>query len=101
MQAREDELKKQNFDVPEGLRVNMQNLTNPTQLKEFDQALSQQLGEEGFAIVPARHAQLFQVYEENDYREFPHFVTSICNSIIFTSTACCASWRCISSSIPS
>lgn len=76
MQAREDELKKQNFDVPEGLRVNMQNLTNPTQLKEFDQALSQQLGEEGFAIVPARHAQLFQVYEENDYREFPNFVTT-------------------------
>lgn len=76
MQAREDELRKQNFDVPEGLRVNMQNLTNPTQLKEFDQALSQQLGEEGFAIVPARHAQLFQVYEENDYREFPNFVTT-------------------------
>ena len=76
MQAREDELRKQNFDVPEGLRVNMLNLTNPTQLKEFDQALSQQLGEEGFAIVPARHAQLFQVYEENDYREFPNFVTT-------------------------
>ena len=76
MQAREDELRKQNFDVPEGLRVNMQNLTNPTQLKEFDQALSQHLGEEGFAIVPARHAQLFQVYEENDYREFPNFVTT-------------------------
>ena len=76
MQAREDELRKQNFEVPEGLRVNMQNLTNPTQLKEFDQALSQQLGEEGFAIVPARHAQLFQVYEENDYREFPNFVTT-------------------------
>ncbi len=76
MQAREDELKKQNFDVPEGLRVNMQNLTNPAQLKEFDQALSQHLGEEGFAIVPARHAQLFQVYEENDYREFPNFVTT-------------------------
>ena len=76
MQAREDELRKLNFDVPEGLRVNMQNLTNPTQLKEFDQALSQQLGEEGFAIVPARHAQLFQVYEENDYREFPNFVTT-------------------------
>ena len=76
MQAREDELRKQNFDVPEGLRVNMLNLTNPTQLKEFDQALSQQLGEEGFAIVPARHAQLFQVYEEHDYREFPNFVTT-------------------------
>ena len=76
MQAREKELLKENFNVPEGLRVNMQNLTNPSQLKEFDQALSQQLGEDGFAIVPALHSQLFEVYEENDYREFPNFVTT-------------------------
>ena len=76
MEAREAELKKQNFDVAEGLRVNMQNLLNPTQLKEFDPQLSQKLGEEGFAIVPARNAQLFQVYEENDYNEFPNFVTT-------------------------
>ena len=76
MEAREAELKKQNFEVAEGLRVNMQNLLNPTQLKEFDPQLSQKLGEEGFAIVPARNAQLFQVYEENDYNEFPNFVTT-------------------------
>ena len=39
--------------MEEGLRVNMQNLTNPTQLKEFDPQLSQQLAKNGFAIVPA------------------------------------------------
>ena len=76
MQAREAELKQQNFEVPEGYRVNMANLLNPTQLKEFDQQLSQHLSEEGFAIVPARNAQLFQVYEQNDYSEFPNFVTT-------------------------
>ena len=76
LQARETELKKENFDVPEGLRVNMANLLNPTQLKEFDPQLSQQLGEDGFAIVPALNAQLFQVYEQNDYSEFPNFVTT-------------------------
>ena len=76
MEARETELKKQNFEVPEGLRVNMTNLLNPTQIKEFDQQLSQQLSEDGFAIVPAQNAQLFQVYEQNDYREFPNFVTT-------------------------
>ena len=76
LKAREDSLAKQNFDVPEGLRVNMLNLTNPTQLKEFDQQLSQHLAQEGFAIVPARHNQLFQVYEQNDYQEFPNFVTT-------------------------
>ena len=76
LQERVDELKKLNFDVPEGLRVNMQNLANPTQMKEFDSLLCQRLAEDGFAIVPARHDQLFEIYEENDYREFPNFVTT-------------------------
>ena len=76
LQEREDELAKQNFEVPEGLRVNMTNLLNPTQIKEFDEQLSQRLGEDGFVIVPAQHNQLFEVYEENDYREFPNFVTT-------------------------
>jgi hypothetical protein len=76
MQAREDELKQQNFEVEEGLRVNMQNLTNPTQLKEFNPQLSLQLGKNGFAIVPARQNQLFQIYEKNDYCDFPNFVTT-------------------------
>ncbi|MBO4719189.1 MAG: DUF3160 domain-containing protein [Prevotella sp.] len=76
MQEREEELAKQNFEVPEGLRVNISNLLNPTQIKEFDPKLSQQLGEDGFAIVPARHNQLFEVYEQNDYQEFPNFVTT-------------------------
>ncbi|MBR4730868.1 MAG: DUF3160 domain-containing protein [Prevotella sp.] len=76
LQEREDELAKQNFEVPEGLRVNISNLLNPTQIKEFDPQLSQRLGEDGFAIVPARHNQLFEVYEQNDYQEFPNFVTT-------------------------
>ena len=76
LQEREDQLKKQNFEVPEGLRVNVANLLNPSQIKEFDEQLSQQLGEDGFAIVPAQNAQLFQVYEQNDYSEFPNFVTT-------------------------
>ena len=58
LKEREDELLKQNFEVPEGLRVNMQNLVNPTQLKEFDSLLCQRLGEMGFAIVPGTHDQL-------------------------------------------
>ena len=76
VQEREDELKKQNFDVAEDLRVNMQNLINPTQLKEFDSLLCQQLAQDGFAIVPAEHEQLFHVYEQNDYSSFPSFVTT-------------------------
>jgi hypothetical protein len=76
LKALEDELMKQNFDVAEGLRVNMQNLINPTQLKDFDSLLCQQLAQNGFAIVPAGHEQLFHVYEQNDYNQFPSFVTT-------------------------
>ena len=76
LKEREEELVKLNFDVPEGLRVNMQNLVNPTQLKEFDAQLCQRLGEDGFAIVPANHDQLFHVYEQNDYNQFPSFITT-------------------------
>ena len=76
LKEREDELKKQNFAVEEGLRVNMTNLLNPTQLKDFDTTLCQKLAEEGFAIVPSNHSQLFHVYEQNDYSDFPSFVTT-------------------------
>ena len=76
LEARIEELKKLNFDVPENLRVNMQNLANPTQLKDFDSLLCQQLAQDGFAIVPADHDQLFHVYEQNDYSSFPSFVTT-------------------------
>ena len=76
LKEREDELQKQNFEVGEGLRVNMSNLLNPQQLKDFDSTLCQKLAEEGFAIVPSKHAQLFHVYERNDYSDFPSFVTT-------------------------
>lgn len=76
VKTREDELQKQNFDVEEGLRVNMGNLLNPQQLSDFDSTLCQHLGEQGFAIVPSNHSQLFHVYEQNDYSNFPSFVTT-------------------------
>lgn len=76
LKAREEELKKLNFDVPEELRVNMQNLINPTQLKDFDSLLCQRLAQDGFVIVPAGHEQLFHIYEQNDYNTFPSFVTT-------------------------
>ena len=76
LKEREDELKKHNFDTPEDLRVNMQNLINPTQLKDFDSLLCQQLAQDGFGIIPAEHEQLFHVYEQNDYNSFPSFVTT-------------------------
>lgn len=76
LKAREEELKKQNFDVPEGQVVNLANLVNPQQLVDFDSQLEQQLSRKGFAIVPADYQQLFHVYEKNDYANMPSFVTT-------------------------
>ena len=76
LKEREDELKKQNFEVEEGLLVNMSNLLNPQQIKDFDSTLCQKLGEQGFAIVPSNTQQLFHIYEQNDYSDFPNFVTT-------------------------
>ena len=76
LKEREDELLKLNFDVAEGQRVNVGNLINPLQLKDFDSQLCQQLAQNGFAIVPANHEQLFHIYEKNDYNQFPSFVTT-------------------------
>lgn len=77
LQAREKELKMLNFKPNEaGYRVNMDNVVNAMQMKEFDSRLRQKLGRNGFAIVPAQHDQLFNVYESNDYTNFPNFVTT-------------------------
>ena len=75
--AREKELKKQNFTPSQsGYRVNMDNVVNNMQLKEYPAPLKDKLGRNGFAIVPAKHDQLFQLYESNDYTNFPNFVTT-------------------------
>ena len=76
IKTREEELLKDNFKVAKGNRVNIQNLCNPGLLKTFDPVLQQRLGRDGFAIVPAQHQQLFHVYEQNDYHQFPSFVTT-------------------------
>ena len=80
--AREKELMSQNFKPKvKGHRVNMDNLLNAMQLESFDPRLKDQLGRNGFAIVPARHNQLFQVYESNDYSNFPNFVTEMAENL--------------------
>ena len=75
LRAREKELLKKNFTNPNGI-VNVNNLVNPLQLKEFPDALKDALGKRGFAIVEADNEQIFQVYEKNDYNLFPNFVTT-------------------------
>ena len=76
IKARETELRATNFTPEADARVNMNNVVNPNVIKDIDPVLWNKLGQNGFTIVPARHQQLFHVYEQNDYHEFPAFVTT-------------------------
>ena len=60
----------------EGWRVNADNIVNPYQLEKIDERLMTALGKNGFAIVPDNKLQLFHIYENNDYHDFPSFVTT-------------------------
>ena len=55
---------------------NLANLANPLQMTEMPSDLSAKLASNGFAIVPDEKEQLFHIYENNDYHEFPSFVTT-------------------------
>ena len=97
IKAREKELLESNFKMDEGFIVNVDNVVNlyqkqglgweTRQLDEHQvtlqsapitkgQALRSKLAEQGFAIVDGQYDQLFQVYENNDYHNFPSFVTT-------------------------
>lgn len=73
LKAREEELKKHNF--ADGKPV-IDNLINRFQIESPDPKLTDMLVKQGFAIVPDTYDQLFQVYENNDYHNFPSFVTT-------------------------
>ena len=55
---------------------NLANLANPMQMLKMPKALENMLSNNGFAIVPDEKEQLFHIYENNDYHEFPSFVTT-------------------------
>ena len=76
IKKREQELLALNFKPSSGGKVNIDNLINPGLMTTFDPRLKEKLTQNGFAIVPAKHQQLFQLYEKNDYHEFPNFVTT-------------------------
>jgi hypothetical protein len=77
LQARENELKKLNFMRRDDRIVpNLNNLVNLFQMKETPRELMVMLAQNGFAIAPGNEIQLFHVYEQNDYNQFPNFVTT-------------------------
>ncbi len=76
IKAREAELRAQNFKAGKGRRVNVENIVNGFQLEEVSAPLMERLARDGFAIVPRQNIQLFHCYENNDYHDFPSFITT-------------------------
>ena len=50
-------------------------IVNRYQLTLPSDSVFVRLVRDGFVLVPAHHAQLFDVYEQNDYALFPNFIT--------------------------
>lgn len=76
IKAREAELEKQNYNPVEGALVNYKNVINRYQFSEAGVDFRNMISKNGFVIVEGQDEQLFHVYENNDYNEFPSFVTT-------------------------
>ncbi len=73
----EEAKKKENYIEINGKTVpNINNVVNLWQYENVEEAFLKKVAQNGFAIVPNDNIQLFHVYEENDYRQTPNFVTS-------------------------
>lgn len=56
--------------------VSLDHVYNLIQFKSIDNSLSTKLASNNFAIVPAKHEQLFHVYDNNHYEYIPNFITT-------------------------
>lgn len=55
---------------------NCAHIANQHLFQELNPAFMSKLAVNNFAITPGKHLQLFHVYEENDYRQVPNFITT-------------------------
>jgi hypothetical protein len=51
-------------------------LANVNQFPKLEAQARRMIEERGFVVLPASHDQFFHVYEDNDYRVIPSFITS-------------------------
>ncbi len=83
-QAFVEKIRKREAELMKGRYVNkgkyelvgMDHVYNLVQFKRIDENLKLALTEKNFAIVPAKHEQLFHVYDENHYQYIPNFITT-------------------------
>lgn len=55
---------------------NSTHLANQYQFQELTTPFMDKLAANNFVITPSQHLQLFHIYEENDYRQVPSFITT-------------------------
>jgi hypothetical protein len=74
---RMSEIQKNNFISQDGYRLgNADNIINLYQFKAFDPLFIEKITRHNFVIVEGSNRQLFHLYEENDYRQIPSFITT-------------------------
>ncbi|MCL1868137.1 MAG: DUF3160 domain-containing protein [Paludibacter sp.] len=70
-------LKQNNFVQNGDYRLaNVKNIVNLFQFKDISSEFLQKLSENNMVITQSANIQLFNIYEENDYRQVPNFVTT-------------------------
>ncbi|MDH6305015.1 hypothetical protein M2459_001752 [Parabacteroides sp. PF5-5] len=71
------ELQADNFTMRGGERLgNVENIVNMFQFLDCDSLFMDKLARNNFVITSGSNLQLFHVYEENDYRQIPNFITT-------------------------
>ena len=55
---------------------NINNIANLFLYKDIDNEFIDKIAQQNFAITPGANLQLFHVYEENNYRQIPNFITT-------------------------
>jgi hypothetical protein len=71
------EIQTNNFINRDGHRLgNVDNIVNLYQFKAFDPLFMEKITQHNFVIVEGANRQLFHLYEENDYRQIPGFITT-------------------------
>ena len=74
---RENELASSRYSKQDGYEmINMDHVYNLIQFKAIDDNLKAALTKRNFTIAPAKHEQLFHVYDNNHYEYIPNFITT-------------------------
>ncbi len=74
---KENEMLKHNYVTANNKkRINWDNIINKSQFGKFDPEDIDKICQNGFIVIPADYEQFFFLYEENNYKFIPSFITT-------------------------